>query len=171
MPAKPDEALRKGYKAGKDIEGMDRATDFDVRCYLPGDILVKVDRATMANGLETRAPFLDTDLAEFALGLPWQLRFRDQDLKYVLRNAFSHLWPPSIRERKKQGFGAPIVNWLEDKEVQGIVRRVSRDGGPLISLLPGLKTALHTMSPQRRWSVLCLGLWLERHPECHSSLS
>jgi len=169
--ANPDEALRKTYKAGKDIEGMDRATDFDIRCYLPGDILVKVDRAAMGNGLETRAPFLDVDLAEFVLGLPWQLRFRDQNLKGLLRNAFAQLWPPSIRERKKQGFGAPITSWLQDKDVQRIVRRVIRDGGPLISLLPGLKTALHTMSPQQLWSVLCLGLWLERHPECHGSLS
>ena len=167
----PEFPLRKAYKVGEDIDGMDRATDFDVRCYLPGDILVKVDRAAMANGLETRAPFLDVHLAEFVLGLPWQLRFRDQDLKHLLRNAFSHHLPPSIRERKKQGFGAPIVSWLQDKGVQGIVRQVTRDGGPLVSLLPGLKTCLHTMSPQQVWSVLCLGLWLERHPECHCSLS
>ena len=48
---------------------------FDVACYLPGDILVKVDRAAMAHGLETRSPFLDVELAEFVLGLPWQMRF------------------------------------------------------------------------------------------------
>lgn len=171
VPENSEVALRKAYMVGEDVSGMDRATDFDIRCYLPGDILVKVDRAAMGNGLETRAPFLDVDLAEFVLGLPWQLRFREQDLKYLLRSAFAHLWPPSIRQRKKQGFGAPIASWLQDYGVQSLVRRVCHDDAPLVSLLPGLKAALHTLSPQQLWSILCLGLWLERHPECHGSLS
>jgi len=68
-------ALRGSQGAPAGSTGMDGATAFDVSCYLPGDILCKVDRAAMANGLETRSPFLDVDLAEFVLGLPWQLRF------------------------------------------------------------------------------------------------
>jgi asparagine synthase (glutamine-hydrolysing) len=170
-PGRSEDSLRGAYESGESVRGMDRATDFDVRCYLPGDILVKVDRAAMGNGLETRAPFLDVDLAEFVLGLPSQLRFRDRDLKLLLREAFAPLWPPSVRERKKQGFGAPIVGWLRDKGVQSILQRVHLNNGPLIALLPGLKSALPTMSPQQLWSILCLGLWLERHPECHANLS
>lgn len=170
-PENSEVALRKAYMVEKNIKGMDRATDFDIRCYLPGDILVKVDRAAMGNGLETRAPFLDVDLAEFVLGLSWQLRFREKDLKYLLRAAYAHLWPSSIRARKKQGFGAPIASWLQNPDVRSILRRVCRDDGPLASLLPGLKVMLHSLGAQQLWSVLCLGLWLERHPECHSSLS
>ena len=81
------------------VVGMDRATSFDVACYLPGDILTKVDRAAMAHGLETRSPFLDVELAEFVLGLPWQVRFArgPSGLKHLLRQACQDLWPASIR--------------------------------------------------------------------------
>jgi asparagine synthase (glutamine-hydrolysing) len=164
------EALHATYAPGAEILGMDRATDFDVRCYLPGDILVKVDRAAMANGLETRAPFLDVDLAEFVLGLPWQLRFSGAELKQLMRSAFAQSWPAAVRARGKQGFGAPVASWLRDPGVQEIVRRVCSGGGPLAALLPGVAAAVAGMTAQQAWTVLCLGLWLERHPECHGSL-
>src|SRR5439155_909747 len=85
------------------MDEMDCATHFDATCYLPGDILVKVDRAAMAHGLETRAPFLDAELADYVLSLPWQMRFGGTKLKHLLRRACGHLWPASIRERGKQG--------------------------------------------------------------------
>ncbi|HZK81929.1 MAG TPA: asparagine synthase (glutamine-hydrolyzing), partial [Humisphaera sp.] len=79
------------YIPGAAVSGMDRVVDFDVRCYLPGDILVKVDRAAMANGLESRAPFLDVDLVEFTLGLPWRMRFSDTQSKPLLHRACQDL--------------------------------------------------------------------------------
>ena len=75
VPAQQPLASSAGHGALTGCTGMDGATAFDVSCYLPGDILAKVDRAAMAHGLETRSPFLDVDLAEFVLGLPWRLRF------------------------------------------------------------------------------------------------
>src|SRR5207247_6236169 len=107
------QALKAFYKPGGELQGFDRATDFDIRCYLPGDILVKVDRAAMAHGLETRAPFLDVDLVEFVLNLPARLRFKGDSLKYFLRQACDDLWPESVRARPKQGFGAPIWSWMK----------------------------------------------------------
>jgi asparagine synthase (glutamine-hydrolysing) len=151
---------------------MDRATDFDVRCYLPGDILVKVDRAAMAHSLEVRAPFLDVDLVEFVLGLPWQLRFKGGELKPLLKEACGTLWPPELRSREKQGFGGPITHWVRRPEVVHLMRRVTAPNSPLIALLPGAAAAVSLDLPeltweeaQFRWSILCLGLWLEKHSD------
>ena len=181
-------ALRESHPAPRGSTGMDGATAFDVSCYLPGDILTKVDRAAMAHGLETRCPFLDVELAEFVLGLPWQLRFghsgrvsplagegrRDaarRGLKCLLRASCEDLWPESVRSRGKQGFGAPVRDWLQQPAVGAMWDRVTRPGGGLVSLLPGLPAVIPSLRPQRKWNLLCLGLWLERNPECLASLS
>jgi asparagine synthase (glutamine-hydrolysing) len=143
---------------------LDAATAFDLSCYLPGDILVKVDRAAMAHGLETRAPFLDVALAEYVLSLPASLRFADGELKYLLRRACSDLWTESVKRRGKQGFGGPVAGWLARPDVASRFAHVLRSGGPLTALLPGLR---HGRPKNRRlqWAVLQLGLWLDRHPE------
>ncbi len=159
-------AIRDAFDAPRLPSALDHATHFDATCYLPGDILVKIDRAAMAHGLETRSPFLDADLAEFALSLPASLRFADPQLKGLMRRAFSDLWPEPIRRRGKQGFGAPVGAWLKTPEVDAMWRRVRRTDGPLVALLPGLPSIIPALRPQRTWVFLCLGLWLERHPTC-----
>ncbi len=170
VPEDTDSAIRKNFFPADRVSGIDRATDFDVRCYLPGDILVKVDRAAMANGLETRAPFLDRELAEFVLSLSSTIRFRPIGLKELMRDAYAELWPTSVRQRKKQGFGAPIRMWLQAPAMQSMFKRVRRPGGPLSALLPGVNSVGNATKPQRIWTLLCLGLWLDKHPECHASL-
>ena len=164
--------VREWYDPPNSILGIDRATAFDVGCYLAGDILVKVDRAAMAHGLETRSPFLDVELAEFVLGLPWQMRFAGQ-LKHLLRVAGGELWPPSVRGRGKQGFGAPVRHWLARPDVNALWQRVTHVSSPLASLLPGVRSpdVTESLRPQRKWTLLCLGLWLERRAECLASLS
>ena len=164
-------ALRGSHRPPGGAPGMDAATAFDVSCYLPGDILTKVDRAAMAHGLETRCPFLDVDLAEFVLGLPWQLRFAGGSLKHLLRRACDDLWPASVRERGKQGFGAPVRHWLAQPAVAALWDRVTRPGAALVALLPGLPAVVNDLRPQRKWTLLCLGLWLERNQACLAGLS
>ena len=155
--------LRRSFDApAKDP--LDAAVAFDVACYLPGDILVKVDRAAMAHGLETRAPFLDVALAVFILSLPSALRFDGGELKGVLRRACSDLWTESIRRRTKQGFGGPVARWLARPEVESRLAHVVRADGPLRALLPGL-AAGRPRNRRLQWAVLQLGLWLDRHPE------
>lgn len=148
--------------AGPAVGGLNRAFYFDLTTYLPGDILVKVDRASMAHGLETRAPFLDRDLAEFALSLPACLKVDTGGrTKIVLRQACEQFWPDEVRARGKHGFGAPYKRWLQIPEVQSLAARVFRAGGPLRALLPGISTS----TPGHRyetWTLLTLGLWLER---------
>jgi asparagine synthase (glutamine-hydrolysing) len=164
-PRETEAVLRSVYYPDLHIRDVDRATDFDVRCYLPGDILVKVDRAALAHGLETRAPFLDVDLVEFTLSLPWRLRFQDGRLKHLLRAACGDLWPAAVRGRSKQGFGAPIWRWVQRTDVQRHWQRVCAPGSPLSHLLPGLRSAQTSFKPQQVWTLLCLGLWLEKRPE------
>lgn len=159
------------FRPADDVRDIDRATAFDVACYLAGDILVKVDRAAMAHGLETRAPFLDAELAEFVLGLPWQMRFKGGSLKHLLRAACGDLWPESIRARGKQGFGAPVRNWLEHPGVASAWSRVTHRDSALSALLPGAPAVANELRPQRRWSLLCLGLWLEGRDTCLANLS
>ena len=180
-PAPPSlRALRETYSMPH--AGMDVAAAFDAACYLPGDILAKVDRAAMAHGLETRSPFLDVELTEFVLGLPWQMRFASDSsadargtgappvLKHLLRVACEDLWPPSVRTRGKQGFGAPVRHWLTLPSVAAMWGRVTKDHSPLLSLLPGLRAAeqREQLRPQRKWSLLCLGHWLESQGAAHA---
>jgi asparagine synthase (glutamine-hydrolysing) len=91
---------------------LDATLDVDVRTYLPEDLLVKVDIATMAHGLEARSPFLDHELMEFAATLPSSLKLRGRSKKYVLRRAMRGLLPEPILERPKMGFGVPIDVWF-----------------------------------------------------------
>ena len=81
--------------------------------YLPNDILVKVDRAAMANSLETRVPFLDSRLVEFAFSLPPHHLIKGNKGKLLVRNFLHKRVPASILELPKSGFGVPIEHWLK----------------------------------------------------------
>ncbi|MCY3780131.1 MAG: asparagine synthase (glutamine-hydrolyzing) [Chloroflexi bacterium] len=100
-----------------------RLAEANMRSYLPDDLLIKADRCSMAASLEARAPFLDHELAEYAAGIPFNLKLRGSRTKHILKEAARGLLPDEIIERKKHGFGVPLGAWLR------------RDMGPARELL------------------------------------
>jgi len=84
----------------------------DCKTYLPDDILCKVDRSSMSNSLETRAPFLDDNLAEYAFNMPLELKIKENTGKVALRNILYKYVPKKIIERPKMGFAVPVSDWL-----------------------------------------------------------
>ena len=87
----------------------------DLSLYLPDDILVKVDRAAGANGLEVRVPYLDNNLVELCLDLPSNLRIRGRVQKWILKKVLSKYLPQELHDRPKKGFGIPIDSWLRNE--------------------------------------------------------
>lgn len=91
---------------------LSQALNHNFLTYLPEDLLVKVDRTSMAHALETRSPFLDTALMEYVAPLPDNYKLRRRTTKYILRRAFADLIPTEIQKRGKMGFGLPLASWF-----------------------------------------------------------
>ena len=106
-------ATVRGHFQHSDIEDpMDRILAGDMYTYLVDDIMVKVDRMTMANSLEARAPLLDHVLLEFAARLPFPMKYNGRQGKYLLRQAAQTLLPAACLQKRKQGFGIPLASWF-----------------------------------------------------------
>jgi asparagine synthase (glutamine-hydrolysing) len=94
------------------VDPLDTLLSLDVQSYLPYDLLVKMDIATMANSLEARSPFLDHKVMEFCASLPSAYKLRGLTLKYLLKKAGARLLPPETLRRRKMGFGVPVGYWM-----------------------------------------------------------
>lgn len=147
----------------------DRFMFLDFVTYLPDDILVKVDRSTMAVGLEARAPLLDYRVAEFAWSLPPDMKLRGGTTKWLLRRLLASHVPPTIVDRAKQGFGAPVGDWLrgplrEWAEALLAERRLVEEGYFDAEIVRGLWARFQ--GGQRKWhthlwNVLMFQAWLD----------
>ncbi len=142
----------------------------DQMLYLPDDILVKVDRASMAVALETRAPLLDYRLAEFLATVPAELRYRNKTKKYLLKQAMRGILPAEILDRGKMGFGVPLKHWFR-KEAAGFARdvllsRESRERGLLNPRELELNLDRHAAGRRdfsaKLWSLVFFELWCRK---------
>jgi asparagine synthase (glutamine-hydrolysing) len=105
-------AIRTHWRETEGQHPLDQAQYADLMTYLPGDILTKVDRASMAHALEVRVPLLDHVLIEWAASLPHGLRLNARGSKQVLRSALEPYLPAAVLRRKKMGFAVPLAAWL-----------------------------------------------------------
>jgi asparagine synthase (glutamine-hydrolysing) len=105
-------SLLEKYRQSDAPDLVDATLDVDEQTYLPDDLLVKVDIATMAHGLEARSPLLDFELMEFAASLPSRYKLHGGMKKYILKKAVASLLPAPILSRPKMGFGVPIEQWF-----------------------------------------------------------
>jgi asparagine synthase (glutamine-hydrolysing) len=139
------------------------AIRFDVCDYMPANNLKRTDRASMAHGLELRAPFLDFEFASFCMSLPYRLKVSTNEDKMILRDAFASQWPKVIRSRSKQGFGAPVKRWLQDPAVRQLERaHLLERHAPLYDLVSfgATQEILSRSTPMQRWTLLVLAVWL-----------
>lgn len=157
---------------------VERALRFDQARYLPDDLLVKMDTASMAVGLEVRSPLLDHRIVEFAATLPSHLRDGSGDTKPLLRALAARLLPPEVATARKRGFGVPLAAWLRGP-FAGVARRVLLSErmtrrrvfapGALRDVLERHATGREDWS-QYIWLALVLELWFRRFVDRDLSL-
>lgn len=158
--------VAEAFAASDALDPVDAAMDVDVRTYLPSDLLVKMDIATMAHSLEARAPLLDTRIMEFAAALPSSMKVRGRTGKWLLRQAAQGWLPDVVLDRRKMGFGVPVSTWLRedlrdltyDTLTDGTARnRPYFDAVAIDRLLEEHEGGADHGA--RIWALLCFELW------------
>jgi len=151
------------------VAGADHVTSMlytDLKTYLPGDILVKVDRMSMAHSLEVRAPFLDYRVIEFAARLPSSWKIAAGKQKIILKRVFGRLLPESVFNRPKQGFTVPLDSWFRGELKPLAQQHLLAQPALADYLAPGVVRRIWDEHQQGRrdwgtllWSLLMLALW------------
>ena len=162
--------LAEWFKRANGIGVLDAMLLTDQMTYLPNDLLVKVDIATMAVSLEARSPFLDHHVIEFAASLPQNLKLRRLTSKYLLKKVLRKLLPSENLNRRKMGFGVPVGHWFRGKmqpflrEVLLSEKAVRRDlfKTDAVRQLIELHTRGERDYSQQLWTLLMLELWFNR---------
>lgn len=157
-----------GDSPNSGLDPAERAMRRDLVDYLPDDILVKVDRASMAVSLEARSPFLDHRVVEFMLALPAEWKLRGLTGKYLLKRFAAGILPAEVVNRPKHGFAVPLAGWFQPGG-EGCTRLEALSRGPLGRLVrkEGVGELLERHATGRAdlgehlWALTMLGMWLE----------
>jgi asparagine synthase (glutamine-hydrolysing) len=166
----PAQLLQKWFTKANGIGIVDQTMMTDQQTYLPNDLLVKVDIASMAVSLEARSPLLDHKVIEFAASLPDSVKLRGTETKSLLKKVAARLVPPDVIYRRKMGFGVPIANWFRG-EMKSFVSDVllsekAQKRGLFEPKTVSRFVAEHVGGERDRaaqlWTLLMLELWFER---------
>jgi len=163
--------IRRYFNTADSADTINRQLYVDIKTYLCDNIMVKVDRMSMATSLEARAPFLDYRVVEYAATIPGALKIQGTQTKRVLKDAMKRILPANIVGRGKEGFSIPIKNWLRGElrpmmlEVlspSAIKRYGFFDPETVQSLvnehLQGVENHSH-----RLWALMVFGIWCDHY--------
>ena len=149
-----------------DLTSFDRMIGSDFAAYLPGDLLVKVDIATMANSLELRSPMLDVNVVEWGLSLPRKYKIRGFETKHILKDVARSLVPAELIDRPKMGFGIPRAEWLRtgmrEMLVDTLTDKTATQRGWFNSTEVRKVIEIHMAGEDKDnllWPILMLELW------------
>jgi asparagine synthase (glutamine-hydrolysing) len=153
------------FNSGK-LSSFDRMIRSDLQAYLPGDLLVKVDIATMANSLELRSPMLDVNVVEWGISLPRKYKIKGFETKHILKDVARSLVPADLIDRPKMGFGIPRAEWLRTDMKEMITDlltdqvAVNRGWFNQVEVKKTLDLHMNgTDKDQILWPILMLELW------------
>jgi asparagine synthase (glutamine-hydrolysing) len=169
----PATIVQKAWNLAANRDVVTRAMVSDLMLYLPGDLLAKVDQASMANSLEVRGPFLDHRVVELAMAMPIKRKLdpRQGRSKIILKKAFADLLPREIQNRSKMGFGVPLDRWFRADLYTGLHEILTdpitqRRGLFRQSEVERMLAEHHTSKRDhayRLWALLMLELWFRTH--------
>ena len=154
-----------------ELDNIDKMLIADVNGYLPNDLLVKMDRMSMAHSLEARSPFLDHELMEFVAKLPSSYKRNLYNCKILLKSAFKELLPAKILNRKKQGFGVPINAWIKNELKEMIFDELLSPGSHNLKYFNKIviEKILNDHIEDKRdhshqiWSLLIFEIWCKQY--------
>ena len=149
----------------------------DLRIYLPAQLLTKIDRTSMMHSVEVRSPFLDTALVEYVYNLPTSFKMSKTQSKIILKDILTESFSKEFVYRRKQGFGAPLAEWLQNPVLQKLIETTFQDSNPMFTHLQR-KYVLEVKreydagtrgADYKLWILLCLGIWFNSHKRHHAS--
>ncbi len=172
----PEEITVDAYNKADAEDHLSKILYTDIKTFLPGDILVKADRMSMAHSLEVRAPLLDYEIVEYAARIPSSLKLHKGSKKYILKQAFNKLLPEDILNRKKMGFSVPLADWLKTEFNQLFESRVlnSESGISNYFKIKNIQAIWHQHNSNgadhsaQLWSLLMFQLWWDNYMDTSS---
>jgi asparagine synthase (glutamine-hydrolysing) len=157
------------HNAGK-LSDLDRAIYIYIKTYMTDDILTKVDRASMANSLEVRAPFLDNEFTEYVTGIPASFKLKNFTTKWILKEALKGRLPERNIAKPKQGFAVPVAKWLKS-DLKGLLldafdrKKIEREGIFNYAYVDGLiKEFMGNRDDTRKeiWALFMFEMWYDK---------
>lgn len=164
----PQELLSSKYKKMERQKDVNKMQYIDLTCWMPGDILQKADKMSMAHSLELRVPFLDKEVFEVARKIPTKLKTKNYTTKYILRQASEKYLPKEVADKKKLGFPVPIRVWLKEEETYQEVKELFTgkaaqkyfNTDKLVGLLDGHRQG-EADNSRKIWTVYAFLVWYQ----------